>query len=105
MPDESRRRAGVRPWGLLQATRTVLRRHLRLVHGDYGWGARIRVRRLTWTSGFHARRRDRNPNGAAALDRALQEARDAHLVDQRIHRGERRRPVLRHDDILRRARS
>ena len=39
--------------------------------------ARIRVRRLFRTSGFHARRRDRNPDGAAAFDRALQEARHA----------------------------
>src|SRR5262249_1645857 len=56
--------------------------------------------RLSWTSDFHACRRDRNPDAAAALDRALQEARHSHLVDQRINLRERRGPVLRHDDIL-----
>src|SRR5262249_40917710 len=56
--------------------------------------------RLSWTSDFHACRRDRNPDGAAALDRAPQQARHSHLVDQRINLRERRRPVLRHDDIL-----
>jgi hypothetical protein len=64
-------------------------------------GARIRVRRLSWTSGFHAGRRDGNPDGAALRDRALQGARRAQFVDQRIDRRERRRPLLRHDDILR----
>jgi hypothetical protein len=67
---------------------------------DDGCG-RENFRRLSWTSGFHACRRDRNPDGAAALDRTLQEARRAHLVDQRIDRRERPRPVLRHDDVLR----
>jgi hypothetical protein len=86
---------------MLQATRTVLRVICDLSTAIMAAGARIRIRRLSWTSGFHACRRDRNPDGAAALDRALQEARHAHLVDQRINRCERRRPVLRHDDILR----
>jgi hypothetical protein len=59
------------------------------------------VRWLPWTSGFHSCRRDRNSDGAAALDRALQEARPAHLVNQCVYRRKRCRPVLRHDDILR----
>src|SRR5262245_54567281 len=47
------------------------------------------------------------PAGATAtplppprFDRPLQEARHARPVDKRINRRERRRPVLRHDDIL-----